>query len=53
MQAVLIAELSKQGPDADEVYPGLFVGNGKSVKDVNYLKVFQIIIVGLQLICIF
>ena len=42
MQAVLIAELSKQGPDADEVYPGLFVGNGKSVKDVNYLKVFQI-----------
>merc|ERR1712013_422035 len=38
VQAVILAEINKEGPDANEVYPGLFVGNGKSVLDVNYLK---------------
>ena len=37
---LMITEDILQGPDANEVYPGLFVGNGKSVLDVNYLKVF-------------
>ena len=37
---LMIIEEIIQGPDANEVYPGLFVGNGKSVLDVNYLKVF-------------
>ena len=38
----MITEEILQGPDANEVYPGLFVGNGKSVLDVNYLKVFSL-----------
>merc|ERR1711909_82911 len=42
VQAVIISELNKEGPDADEVYPALFVGNGKSALDINYLKSRQI-----------
>ena len=29
----------RQEPDADEVYPNLFIGNGKSVKTMTYLQV--------------
>merc|ERR1719419_892475 len=38
VREVIREELLKQEPSANEVYPNLFVGNGKSVKDIHYLK---------------